>query len=203
MTAITPYNPASPAVTLVTALAQTTDLSDAEYRQIYARVAAGRSLRNVELALRSGVTFGWWAAYAEGKKLISRERKNELRRWARANGGPELPDLPPTPAEAVGGRVHADAAVYHVGEEIASRVVLIGADVPTVQLRINGNCAVADAPLTLGEGQKASQAACNSRYTRKPTKAIRISPETWNRLSAARLRSGQSWDAFLGALAAE
>ena len=115
-TALIPlHDPTTPAVSLVTALAETGDLSADEYRQIYDRVAAGRSLRNIELALHSAVTYGWWAAYANGAKGLDRDRKNELRRWARANGGPDLPDLPPTPVEAVAAHVHPDAAVYRIG----------------------------------------------------------------------------------------
>lgn len=152
-----------PAVSLVTALAETGDLSADEYQEIYERVAAGRSLRNVELALRSGVTFGWWAKYAAGEKHLDRERKNELRAWARANGGPDLPDLPPTPVEAVAAHVHPDAAVYRIGEQIASRVVLVGSDVPAVILRLNGHCALSD---------NTAVAACTGRYSQQTGPAI-------------------------------
>ena len=158
-------------------------------------MAAGRSLRNIELALRSGVSYGWWAKYATGDKDLDRDRKNELRRWARENGGPPLPDLPPTPAEAVAANTHPDAVVYRVGAGIASRVVLVGADVSAIQLRINGNCAITDAAPALANN--APVAPCNGRYSRKPTKAIRICPETWERLSAARKAAGQTWDEFL------
>lgn len=158
-----------PAVSLVTALAETGDLSADEYRKIYERVAAGRSLRNVELALRSGVTFGWWAKYAAWEKHLDRERKNELRAWARTNGGPDLPDLPPTPVEAVAAHVHPDAAVYRIGEDIASRVVLVGADVPAVNLRLNGNCTVVEAPALADSG---SVAACTGRYRRQVREVI-------------------------------
>ena len=194
---ITPYSPLQPAVTLVTALASALDIPDAEYRQIYARVAAAsRSLRNIELALKSGVSYGWWSKYAaNADKVLDRERKNELRRWARENGGPDLPDLPPSVGEAVAANVHRDAAVYRVGTATASRVVLVGSDVPAIQLRINGNCAVTDAAPALANN--APVAPCNGRYSRKPTKAIRICPETWERLSAARKAAGQTWDEFL------
>lgn len=170
MTAITPYNFVHPAVTTVTALSQAVDLSEAEYRQIYARVAAGRSLRNIELALRSGVSYGWWAKYATGDKDLDRDRKNELRRWSRENGGPALPDLPPTPAEAVAANTHPDAVVYRVGTDQASRVVLVGSDVTAVQLRVNGNCAVVDAPALAANSatapaQDAAEPACNARYS--------------------------------------
>jgi hypothetical protein len=127
-----------PAVSLLTALAATTDLSDADYRAIYDRVATGRSLRNIELALRSSVSFAWWGRYAAGTAKLDRDRKNELLAWA------GLVPLPPTPAEVVAEQAHPDAAVYLVGAAPASRVVLIGAAVPAVSLRINGNCALLD-----------------------------------------------------------
>jgi len=60
-TAIVPSSPAPPAVTLVTAFAATADLSDAEYRAIYDRLADGRSLRNIELAVRVRIRFNiYW-----------------------------------------------------------------------------------------------------------------------------------------------
>lgn len=194
-----------PVVTLVTALASALDIPDAEYRQIYARVAAGRSLRNIELALRSGVSYGWWAKYATGDKDLDRDRKNELRRWSRENGGPALPDLPPTPAEAVAANVHPDAVVYRVGVDQASRVVLVGADVPAIGLRINGNCTVASAapppilPETVGadQGRDAPVPTCNTRYRVRGTKSLSVSRSTWKRASAARQASGLTWDAYV------
>jgi hypothetical protein len=194
------HDPAQPAVTLITALTATGDLSADEYRAIYDQVAAGRSLRNIELALQSAVTYGWWASYAKGDKRLDRDRKNELRRWSRANGGPDLPDLPPTPVEAVAAHVHPDAAVYYVGttvgEQIASRVILVGIDVPTANLRINGAVTVTSDALT----PQSHQPTCNSRYTHKPRASIHLSHDTWNRLNAARLRAGLTWDAFLARL---
>ena len=160
---------ARPAVALVTALAEAGDLSADEYWEIFGRVAAGRSLRNIELALRSVVTFGWWAKYAAGEKVLDRARKNELRAWARTNGGPVLPELPPTPVEAVAAHVHPDAAVYRIGEQIASRVVLVGADVPAVNLRLNGNCTVVEAPALADSG---SVAAYTGRYSQQTGQAI-------------------------------
>lgn len=202
--AMTRYDPLQPAVTLVTALASAVDIPDAEYRQIYARVAAGRSLRNIELALRSGVSYGWWAKYGASENAkLDRERKNELRRWARENGGPDLPDLPPTPVEAVAANVHPDAVVYRVGVDQASRVVLVGADVPAVGLRINGNCTIADAAPALAAGgvagsdQNAPVAACNERYRVRSTKSLSVSRSTWERASAGRLARGLTWDAYV------
>lgn len=161
--AIVPLQDAAlPSVSLVTALAEAGDLSVDEYREIYDRVAAGRSLRNVELALRSGVTFGWWAKYAAGEKALDRERKNELRRWA------GLPDLPPSVVEAVAAGAHPDVAVYQVGAQVASRVILVGADVVSVNLRINGNVGVVGA----GPALESQEAACTGRYSPQAGEAI-------------------------------
>src|SRR5574343_389558 len=104
-----------PAVALVTALAETADLSD------------------TEMALHSAVSFAWWGRYANGRCALDRARKNELRIWY------GLPELPPTPAEAEDNLAHVEAAVYQVRSAPASRVVLIGATVPAVALRVNGD----------------------------------------------------------------
>lgn len=194
---ITPYNPVQPAVTLVTALASALDIPDAEYRKIFDRVAAGRSLRNIELALKSGVSYGWWAKYAaDVDKALDRERKNELRRWARENGGPDLPDLPPSVGEAVAANVHPDAAVYRVGADRASRIVLVGSDVTAVGLRINGNCAVINQP-PAALPVNAPQAGCNGRYRARSTKSLSVSRSTWERASAGRQARGLTWDAYV------
>jgi hypothetical protein len=181
------HDPAEPAVALLTALAATADLSDGEYRQIYDHVAQGRSLRNIALALRSNVTFGWWAQYASGERHLDRDRKNELRVWA------GLPPLPPTPVEAVAAAAHPDAAVYQVGADIANRIVLIGSDVPAVNLTVNGNCAAL--PYT------PHVTSVTGHSGRSPRKTIHLSPETWKCLSAARESSGLTWDEFLARLA--
>lgn len=162
-TALIPLqDPTTPAVALVTALAEAGDLSRDEYREIYDRVADGRSLRNIELALRSGVTFGWWAKYAAGEKHLDRERKNELRAWA------GLPELPPSVGEAVAAGAHPDAAVYQVGLAIASRVILVGADVEAVNLRINGNVGIGgDSPAL-----ESHEAACTGQYSPQAPEAI-------------------------------
>lgn len=188
------HDPTQPAVTLVTALAETADLSANEYRQIYDRVADGRSLRNIALALRSAVSFAWWGQYAVGEKSLDLDRKNELRVWA------GLPPLPPTPAAAVAAAAHPDAAVYRVGAEIASRVVLIGSDVPAVNLRVNGNCTVIS-PELLALPYTPHVTGVTGGRQRSPRKSIHLSPDTWNRLNSRRVELGISWDELLSRLA--
>lgn len=198
-TALTPstssipaHDPAQPAVTLVTAFSQAADLTDAEYRAIYDRVADARSLRNIELALRSAVSFAWWGKYASGEKALDLDRKNELRIWA------GLPELPPTPAAAVAAAAHPDAAVYQVGSQIATRVVLVGADVPAVNLRLNGNCTVVDSP-ALPYNPHVTGVTGHSRRSQR--KSVHLSPKTWQRLNSRRLALGLTWDEFLAKLA--
>lgn len=183
-----------PAVTLVTAFSQAADLCDAEYRVIFDQVADGRSLRNIELALRSTVSFAWWGKYAIGEKILDLDRRNELRIWA------GLPELPPTPAAAVAAGAHPDAAVYQVGTQIASRIVLVGADVPAVNLRVNGNCTVVDAPAAALPYTPHVTGVTGHRR-RAPRKSVHLSLATWNRLNSARQRAQLSWDAFLALLA--
>lgn len=179
-----------PAVSLVTALAQAADLSDTEYRQIYDRVAAGRSLRNIALALRSTVSFAWWGQYAAGDKALDRDRKNELRSY---DG---LPELPPTPAAVVAADAHPDAAVYHVGDLFATRIIMVGADVPAVTLQVNGNCTVIDVPpVALPYTVHVTDVTAPSR--RSSRKSVHLSPDTWERLNSRRLAAGLTWDEFL------
>lgn len=195
-------SPAAPAVTLLTALAATADLDAAGYRAIFDRLAEGRSLRNIELALQSGVSYAWWGRYANGEAKLDRERKNELRTWA------GLPELPLSPAEAVAAQAHPDAAVYRVGAGPASRVVLVGVDVPAVSLRLNGNCTVIeDTPYaanvspddikSLGDVQ-----AVTGPRRRVARGTIHLGRDTWARLNAARLRAGVEWAEFLAPLIA-
>lgn len=181
MTAIIPIPP----VTLVTALAQINGLSDAEYRALYQRVAAGRSLRELATALRTAVSHTWWGNYARGDKQLDRARKNELRAWA------GLPELPPSVVEAVAAGAHADAAVYRVGVDIANRVVLVGADVPALDLRVNGSVSVAALP------QNARVTAVTAPRKRQNTKGIHLSPNVFERLNTARRAAGCSWDEYL------
>jgi hypothetical protein len=188
----------APAVTLVTALAEVSDLNDAEYRALYERLAAEKgSLRNIETTLHSAVSYGWWGRYAAGERALDRARKNELRAWA------GLPELPPTVTEAVTAGAHADAAVYQVGSEIANRVVLVGADVTAVSLRLNGSCVVVaaahDAPAAALPGMASVQpgTAAPRRVARG---TIQPSLACYQRLNARRKLLELTWDEFLAPL---
>lgn len=193
-------DPTPPAVTLLTALAATADLTPGAYRAIFDRLADGRSLRNIELALRSGVSYAWWGRYANGQIELDRPRTNELRAWA------GLPELPLSPGEAVAAQAHPDAVVYQVGAGPASRVVLVGVDVPAVTLHVNGNCTLIEAApydadvspddiKSLGDVQAVTG-------PRRPVLrgTIHLDRGTWARLNAARLRAGVGWAEFLAPL---
>ncbi len=182
-------DPTPPSATLLTALAATADLSPAEYRAIYDQVAAGRSLRNIELALQSGVSYAWWGRYANGEAKLDRERKNELRAWA------GLPEMPLSPGEAVAEQAHPDAAVYLVGAGPASRVVLVGVDVAAVTLRVNGNCSVIE---DASHAVLVQAVTGPSRPVARGT--IHLGRDTWERLNAARQRAGVGWAEFLAPL---
>lgn len=196
MSAIVPVTPGTPpdarTVKLLTALAATADLTPAAYRAIYDQVATGRSLRNIELVLRSGASYAWWGRYANGEAKLDRERKNELRAWA------GLPELPLSPGDAVAAQAHPDAAVYLVGAGPASRVVLVGIDVPAVSLHVNGNCTVsAD---TAHNGLVRDYTGHRRPVVRG---TIHLGRGTWERLNAARLRAGVGWEEFLAPLEGE
>lgn len=198
MTALAPFNPPGlPPVTLVTALSQARDLSDDDYRRIFdEQLALAGSLRRLEVRLGSAVTFGWWAKYNDGRATLDHARRNELRAAA------GLPLLPPTVAEALAA-VHPDAAVYHVGRAVPTRVILVGADAPAqLALRVNGSVEAVLPAATAP--QNALPGRCNARYTpRAAQKALRVAPATFDRLSAARKASGLTWDAFLSQLLGE
>lgn len=193
-------DPDPPAVTLLTALAATADLPVAEYRAIFDQVADGRSLRNIELALQSSVSYAWWGRYANGDAKLDRARKNELRAWA------GLPELPLSPGEAVTAQAHPDAVVYLVGDAPASRVVLVGVDVPTATLRINGNCTLIEdtshnadvSPDNIGIVGRVQDRTGQRRPVARGT--IHLGRGTWERLNAARLRAGVGWAEFLAPL---
>jgi hypothetical protein len=142
-----------PAVTLVTALAEALDISDNEYRQIYAQVAAAHgSLAKIKQALQSEVSFGWWDKWQKGEGgHLNRARKNELRVWASQHGR-SLPPLPLSVVEAVEASCNPDAMVIHVGERVGSHVYIVDPDVLysgwDLRIGASGDIAVIDAHIT-------------------------------------------------------
>lgn len=123
-------------VTLVTTCAQSADdLTDADYRDIYDELRVKCSLDTFVVTIGSAVSKAWWSKYERGEATLTRSRRAELR------AAVGLPPLPPAVADALA-NVDPDASVYQVGGQRASRVVLVGADVSAVNLRLNGACTV-------------------------------------------------------------
>lgn len=209
-----------PPVTIVTTRAETADrLTDADYHDIYQEVrghdpqtgAYRISLRSLVDLIRARLpgqetlSIGYWSKYHTGQLAeLNRRARNELR--ALVGYDP----LPPTVAEAcaTGGPaapVDPDATVYQVGQAPADRLILVGSDIEEpLELRINGHLTaepVAEHP-EWSEPQRAqSKDALESPVTgvtaprsRKPTKAIRLSPEQWERLSTLRREAHMTWD---------
>lgn len=185
------YGAQAPRVTLVTALAEAFDLSDAEYRRIYHELRQGRSLRAFATAISSGVSFAWWGKYeADDAATLDRARKNELRR---ATG---LAELPLSVQEATAA-VHPDAAVYRVagsrGQEAdgqVNRVILVEAGVGNLDMRLNGSLHVAVA-------QSGHVTAITPAKRPDVRKSVHLSPEAFAEANAARLAAGLSWDELL------
>lgn len=182
--------PVTPPVTLLTrAAASAETLTDADYREIYDELRSKCALRQFAAAIGSAVSFGWWSNYErDASAVLSRARRNELRR---AVG---LPELPVTVAQAVAG-VDPDATVYQVGAAAAARVVLVGADAPpALTLRLNGALAVAD-----DVPQNADVMAVTCPRRRAPRGTILVSIALRQRLNAARVAAGQTWEEYLTA----
>jgi hypothetical protein len=97
-----------------------------------------------------------------------------------------LAELPATVEGCLAG-VDPDAAVYQVGAERPNRVVLVGQDLAEVLLRVNG-------AVTIADGGPVAEGPVTASRKRRPTKAIRLSPEQWERLQMLRKEAGMSWD---------
>lgn len=191
----------TPPVTVITTNAGSADtLTDQDYRDIYDELRQKCPLRQFAEAIHSAVSFAWWNKYERGEAVLNRERRNELR------AAVGLPALPATVAEACA-TADLDATVYQVGASPADRLILIGADAhDPLDLHINGNLAVIDAPASVGANDHSplpAQPAQQSHVTpvtapkrRAMTKAVRFSPERWERLSLLRKEADMTWDEF-------
>lgn len=144
------------------------------------------SLRAFVDLIRSGYTIGYWSKWENSPDHpLTRQARTELRL---AVG---LPALPPTVSDATAA-ADPDATVYLVGDESATRIVMVGRDVDAVTLRINGHATVIE---------EAAPAVLVSPDTRPRDRSsyagLSVRRETKKRLGAARRASGQTWDEFL------
>lgn len=176
-----------PAVTQVTANAESADeLSEADYRDIFREIREKMSLREFVEVIESQYSIAWWGKYEHEKVTLTRTGKGELRRAVK------LAKLPLTVTE-VTAAVDPDARVWQVGDGQPDRVVLVGRELhEPVLLRLNGNLQVvaeADEPAEGG-----AVTALTTPRMRRPTKAIRLSPERWERLQMLRKKYNMTWD---------
>lgn len=120
-------------VTVVTTPAGRTDnLTAADYRDIYDELRGYLTLAEFVARAGSTVSRAWWSQYEAGVKHLNTARRNELRR---AVG---VPELAPDVSSAVSD-VTPTASVWHVGEGVSDRVIMVAATAPeTLNLRLNG-----------------------------------------------------------------
>ncbi len=177
-----------PTVTLVTTRAQSADdLTDQDYRDIYSEIRSRMSLRAFVAIVHSRYTIGYWSKWENSPALVlTRQARNELR------AAVALPVLPPTVADTLQ-TVDPDAAVYQVGSACPDRLIMVGVDVPAVTLHLNGSLT------TVSDGEPAPGcivSPATPRRSRPPTRAVRFSPATFDRLATLRRDAGLSWDEF-------
>jgi hypothetical protein len=177
-----------PTVTLVTSASASADtLTDADYRDIYDELRSKCSLDRFIVAIGSAVSKAWWSKYERGEATLTRPRRAELR------AAVGLPALPPAVADVLA-TVDPDATIYQVGAGARDRVLLVGSDVhDTLDLRLNGSLRILDV-----------EPAGNSHVTavtrprdRSSYAGLTVRRETKERLDAARVKSGLTWDQFL------
>lgn len=168
------------------------ELTAQDYRDIYTEVRSKMSLRAFVALVESAYTIGYWSKYENTPDMaLSRTALNELRRAV------SLPALPPTIADATAD-ADPDAAVYQIGAQAASRVLLVGADVREITLHVNGSPSEVAAP----------PANAMYRPIHAPSRAaarasIVVGRDTWNRLNSARVAAGQTWEQFVARLLGE
>lgn len=196
--------------TLTSRAASADTLADADYRDIYQEVrgydqATGQyrlSLRGFTALIQARfpgeecLSIAYWSKYHNNLTALSRRARNELRALV------GLPGLPPTVAEATAD-VDPDATVYQVGDDPADRVILVGADQhDPLTLTLDGYLTVDDGGdppgSPLGDALASHVTAVTPPRSRKPTKAIRLSPDKADRLNALRKEAAMTWDEIAG-----
>jgi len=190
-----------PPVTTVTTRAESADrLTPADYRDIYQEVrgydpVTGEyrvSLRALvdliqqQLPGQACLSIAYWSKYHKGElDTLNRRARQELRALV------GQPALPPTVAEACA-TADPDATVYQVGTATPDRIVLVGSDIhDPLALRLNGHLEATGDPVAESHVTPVTRARL-----RLPTKAVRLSPDNWNRLSTLRKKAGMTWDEF-------
>lgn len=168
-------------VTVVTRNAYTDDLTDDDYRDIYAELREQHALRQFVTMIASGYSIAWWSKFEHGEVELTRPARNELRC---AVG---LDALPVTVGEAVA-LADPDAVVYRVGTERPGVVILAAHQAPIV-MRLNG-------ALTVGEDMPPNRRVTEVTRARR-RKTVSILPAIWAALNQARQSAGLTWDEYL------
>lgn len=172
---------AKPPVTLVTRAARATDeLSDADYRDIYDELRQQHSLRQFVEIAHTQYSIAWWSKYERGDVALTRQARNELRL---AVG---LALLPLTVEQATA-EIDPDAAIYQVGADAITRVVLVGHHAP-LTMHLNG---------TLDIDDLAPQPRVTTVTRPRNRRTVSIQPSLWQRLNVARQAQNLTWDQYL------
>lgn len=178
----------------LTAHATSDSLADADYRDIYAELRSGCSLR--EFISRSGSTLSasWWSQWERGDKNLTRRARNDMRR---AVG---LPQLPPTVEDAIAASVHPDATVAKLGDDPQARRVLVLATDAAVTVTWNGSGTqiALTANVTGVHGVLQQKTENGNGRTRRA--ALSLPVEFHAKLNAARIAAGETWPEFLARL---
>lgn len=119
-------------VTLVTANATADELSEQDYRDIFAELRGNHTLRQFVTLSGTGYSIAWWSQFEAGIKSLTYRARCDLRR---AVG---LPTLPVPISDAVAEGVDDDAAVYRVGDDDKARRVLLLATPDPITVSWNG-----------------------------------------------------------------
>jgi len=125
-------------ITRVSKDASQDNLTESDYRDIFAELRDGISLAKFCVLVVSSFSPATWNKWELGRLPLTRTMRQELRR------GVSMVALPPTLAECVA-NVDPDAEVVRVGEEPVKFVILAGA-VGRLNLSLNGSVADVSPP---------------------------------------------------------
>ena len=152
-------------ITRVSKDASQDNLTESDYRDIFAELRDGISLAKFCVLVSSSFSPATWNKWELGRLPLTRTMRQELRR------GVSMVALPPTLAECVA-NVDPDAEVVRVGEEPVRFVILTGA-VGRLSLRLNGSVTLA--------GDKAPEPLITSVIRAQGAKRDKPSPSTLRR----------------------